>query len=83
VSRAVSEAGREISFGKNGWITKKLTDQQLIEMISAWYNQMLPEYTVVTKIEFSRTNVQVNFFIFEVETYPPIDLAAKKAQGCW
>lgn len=69
--------------GFNGLITKKLTDQQLIDMISQWYNEMLPEYTVMTKIQFSDKNVQTQFFIFEVGTYPPIDIAAKKTQGCW
>lgn len=60
-----------------------MSDLEIKKMISKWYNQMLPEYTVMTQVDLKDGIVQFNFTIFEYGKNPIIDLAGKKTDGCW
>ena len=60
-----------------------MSDLEIKKMISKWYHQMLPEYTIMTQVDLKDGVVQFNFTIFEYGKNHIIDLAGKNTDGCW
>ncbi len=63
--------------------TKNLSDAQLKDKIFKWYQEMLPEFTVMTNIDLIGETVQYNFSMFEKGVYPPMDIVGAESRGCW
>jgi len=63
--------------------TKKFSDKYLEDRIFKWYQEMLPEFTVMTNIDLISATVQYNFSMFEKGVYPTIDIVAAESRGCW
>ena len=63
-------------------LTKRLRDDQIIEIVQKGYRQMLPEFTVLSNVDLAGETVQYNFVLFEVGRYPEIDQLAGKTLGC-
>lgn len=60
-------------------------DMDRIRLINEVYEEMLPEYTVLTDIEvYTEQEVVVkNYKIFPNGLYPVLDQAALASKGCW
>jgi hypothetical protein len=72
-----------VQYPKNASSLLRLTDEQLQSMIQKWQNTMLPEYSVLTRVDLQDGIAQVDFTIFEFGRYPEIDKVAKQMKGCW
>lgn len=64
-------------------VTSSLSDSNLLEIIDKTRQQMLPEFTVFTKIDVIDGIAQYDFFIFEIGTLPELDALAVTKKGCW
>lgn len=64
-------------------ITQTMNDADLLQIIEKARREMLPEYTVLTKIDLTERTVQYDFFIFRVGTIPDLDRLAIERRGCW
>jgi hypothetical protein len=63
--------------------TKRLGDEGLRKLVSKWYEEMLPEFTVMTEFDLQGENLQINFSIFEYGSNKLVDDVAREANGCW
>ena len=63
--------------------TKRLGDEGLRKLVSKWYVEMLPEFTVMTEFDLQGENLQINFSIFEFGSNKLVDEVAREANGCW
>jgi hypothetical protein len=63
--------------------TEKLTDDQLLSIVSDLQRNMLPEFSVTTVIDLVGGVSQYHFSIFEAGRYPHIAPAAQQTNGCW
>jgi hypothetical protein len=63
--------------------TFKLTDEQLLSMISLFQEEMLPEYSVTTTIDLVKGYSQFHFILYKVGEYPQMDRVAIETKGCW
>ena len=63
--------------------TKLLGDIGMKNLVSKWYREMTPEYTVMTEFDLMGTTLQINFSIFEFGSNSVIDMVGKETSGCW
>lgn len=63
--------------------TKLLGDIGMKNLVSKWYREMMPEYTVMTEFDLLGTTLQINFSIFEFGSNSVIDIVGKETNGCW
>ena len=63
--------------------TKLLGDIGMKNLVSKWYREMMPEYTVMTEFDLVGTTLQINFSIFEFGSNSVIDIVGKETNGCW
>jgi hypothetical protein len=62
---------------------RELSDAELKQMIAGWHREMLPEYTVISKIELSAIRNIITYNIFQRGSNPIIDKVGDEFQGCW
>ena len=62
-----------------------LTKEEMTSLISNVFEEMLPEFTVMTNIQvFKQEGVAAyTHQIFKIGEYPPLDKAAHENKGCW
>jgi hypothetical protein len=61
----------------------KMSHEDLKRMIADWHKDMLPEYTVLSKIEIYPKGNAITFTIFKYGSNSIIDQVGEKYQGCW
>ena len=69
--------------GNEAQILKSASLSQHEQMAKAAWAQMQPEFTLVTAVQIHREKVVHDFQIFKKGEFLPMDLAAKKGNGCW
>ncbi len=62
---------------------KRLGDDGMRALAGKWYQEMQPEYSVMTEFDLLEDTLQINFSIFEAGTNLIIDKVAKETMGCW
>jgi hypothetical protein len=65
------------------FITRTVSDSGLKAIMAEIQGQMLPEFTVLSKVDLTAKNVQYDYFIFEVGVFPLLDELAVLSKGCW
>ena len=63
--------------------SRALSDPQLRDMIAEVHGEMLPEFTVMMKVDLVGEAVQFDHYIFEVGVNPLLDELASLSKGCW
>jgi hypothetical protein len=63
--------------------TKLLGDDGMRKLVTKWYKEMLPEYTVMTEFDLKNKTLQINFSIFEFGTNSLVDSVGNETSGCW
>ena len=53
------------------------------EMIAEVWQQMQPDFTVMTTINIAPNRVTHNYQIFESGTFTTLDIAGQRGKGCW
>lgn len=66
-----------------GKLTRALSEDAIRDIVQQTQNEMLPEFTVLTKVNLKDESVQYDFFIFEVGVHPLLDETSKASKGCW
>lgn len=69
--------------GYDSEVTRSLADDVIKKMIVGWYEQMLPEYTVMTNYRIDAVSMSVTFTIFQRGASKEIDEIGNKSKGCW
>lgn len=64
-------------------ISKTVSDAGLKDIIAKVQQQMLPEFTVLMKVDLTGKEVQFDHFIFEAGVHPMLDEMAVQKKGCW
>jgi hypothetical protein len=63
--------------------TKLLGEDGMRKLVTKWYKEMMPEYTVMTEFDLKGESLQINFSIFEYGTNSLIDSVGNETSGCW
>ena len=63
--------------------SRALPDPELRGMIAEAHREMLPEFTVMMKVDLVGEAVQFDHYIFEVGVNPLLDEVASLSKGCW
>ena len=69
--------------GREAKVLNGLSTNEHKEMIAEVWQQMQPDFTVMTAINIAPTQVTHNYQIFETGTFTTLDFAAQRDKGCW
>ena len=64
-------------------MTIAMGEEGMRGLVKKWYEQMLPEYTLMTEFDITDGIVQINFMLFEYGTNRVIDAVGQETRGCW
>ena len=64
-------------------ITRELSEDAIKDIVKQTHKEMLPEFTVLTRVNLKDNSVQFDFFIFESGVHSLLDETAKASKGCW
>jgi hypothetical protein len=64
-------------------MTIAMGEEGMKGLVKKWYEQMLPEFTLMTEFDTTEGIVQINFTLFESGSNLVIDAVGRETSGCW